>query len=92
MHAAIGATRGILMLMCVLVVGCSDPLRDAIQTAAQPVDGAPAEAVASPHAAPSVMAPAPLPPPEGLPTMPPPESNPKFQPKADAPGEEPISS
>ncbi len=57
----------------------------------QPTVGAPAEVIASPHPAPSVLPVVPLPPPEGLPTMPPPDAQPKFQPKADVPGVESAS-
>jgi hypothetical protein len=88
----IGVTGGALLLACVLAAACSDPLGGPFQTAAQPADGAPAEAVASPRPLPSTMVPAPLPPPEGLPTMPPPESNPKIQPQAGGSGDEPVSS
>ena len=85
----IAARRFGLVLIFVLAAGCSDRARDPYQTAA--TDTAPAEAVASPNAGPSI-APVPLPPPEGLPTVPPPETKPKFQPEADAPGEEPVTS
>jgi hypothetical protein len=87
--AQIGTRRFALVLICVLAAGCSDRGRDPYRTAA--TDTAPAEVVASPHAGPSI-APAPLPPPAGLPTVPPPDTKPKFQPEADAPSEEPMQS